>query len=1355
MQRHNRSTTIFVLLLLALPLPLAGVPMAVMTVAATFPGEVTNATFDIANPAFLYASLRWDDGALRNEQLTFEDVTVSISGDTHPARTMWGNPAPVEPAQTVRISVYPRNNPLYLLWDQNYTSGAAGSFHVVYITLNMQVWINSSFFPTRILFRPYDAATGAGLPIEQFNLTVQFPEQFVGITKVYEATNETPIGGGYLNTFYNLPIILRVRDYFGNLLYNATRTFRINESNFCANTGPSAYKPACGIFSDAFETWDIPLGVFSVKFYNQKPDQFTKFDLHWNGTGAGEEIFAPNGGLIPPWWDSHYVYRHGIKINTSQVVPPGYIYNLTLPGADYVAAGKIQADYRDLRVVYWNGSSWKEASRAFNGTNLTWEQQEPVSRAEVSPAAGAWKFDEATGTAAADASGNGNTGTLTNGPAWTYGVSGSGIVFDGSNDYVVTPDSSTTSVTGAFTLAAWIKTTSATTQQGIIEKYKDGGCGACGGYLLRLTSSGKLFGATVDATGAATTITGATTITAGIWHHVQYVFTGTNHFLYLDGIQDATAANTRNPADDAQTLKIGARGDDASFPFSGAIDEPRIYSFARSAAQTACDYAPKSCTAVPASTTTRSYWIYYGNPLASTAPPLLNASYRAEVLASNPAAYWPLDDNTGTSAADASGNGNTGTLTSGPTWTAGLHKYGVSFDGSNDYIDVPNSASLNIVGSQITLEAWILCPCAGSNRQIYSKDVGVPVTDRRYASYIDAGSLAGFETRTSAGTVDTTKGSAFLQNGIWRNVIMTYDGATMSWYIDGLLQGTQAQTGNIVDSSAVSLNIGRFHTGVSFFNGVLDELSIYPRFFSQAEVWAHHNTSISHPTLTQPPWAALESSQGFAWFNSPGETVERFLNPGYYEVTITTDNRTGVQSKATLGFNITEANYFMVSGTNITRFIGDFTSIYSQTVQIQNAFRPDVVHIGELLPSSPTDITPPSVDPNFILIHPFSILTGTTAYAAASSANATAFMPNFSSSSGDGSLLSTITVTKDTFVFSGSTTAHVWINYTNGTNIWENATLPPSVTLPGTSGDVYVVSNQSIQVTRISDFRAIWEFSFRYYPSTKRYEQSLTLNNSMNRTVINPQWFVGFPENRSINITSAAVKDLDNNVWLTKGQHYDVTASGFYLDFQQLNASIQRSFFFVFYDLNGTDGQSVPILQISEIQRTTYQGSNAWWLGATSFTNAFTSPYAGDIVIKFTCPECAKIRAETIEIYDDTKGRKLDASEFFAGAGSVTISRSAIGEVPVGGAENFRVYFRLQLDPADEDFSLFAPLITIAGLGISVLLILFGAAMVSGAMTVLTSDKERKHLWFTAFVFLGLISLLVYIGRPGGLNVFP
>src|SRR3990167_283101 len=68
--------------------------------------------------------------------------------------------------------------------------------------------------------------------------------------------------------------------------------------------------------------------------------------------------------------------------------------------------------------------------------------------------------------------------------------------------------------------------------------------------------------------------------------------------------------------------------------------------------------------------------------------------------------YWNFDEGSGATVADSSGNGNTGTLTNGPTWTTGKIGQALSFDGSNDYVDAGTGSSLNLASS-LTVSAWI------------------------------------------------------------------------------------------------------------------------------------------------------------------------------------------------------------------------------------------------------------------------------------------------------------------------------------------------------------------------------------------------------------------------------------------------------------------------------------------------------------------------------------------------------------------------------------------------------------------------------------------------------------------------
>lgn len=69
---------------------------------------------------------------------------------------------------------------------------------------------------------------------------------------------------------------------------------------------------------------------------------------------------------------------------------------------------------------------------------------------------GRWRLDEGTGTSAGDSSGNGNTGTLVNGPAWVAGQAGQALSFDGVDDYVTCGTTGMPAANASQTISWWM-----------------------------------------------------------------------------------------------------------------------------------------------------------------------------------------------------------------------------------------------------------------------------------------------------------------------------------------------------------------------------------------------------------------------------------------------------------------------------------------------------------------------------------------------------------------------------------------------------------------------------------------------------------------------------------------------------------------------------------------------------------------------------------------------------------------------------------------------------------------------------------------------------------------------------------
>jgi hypothetical protein len=199
------------------------------------------------------------------------------------------------------------------------------------------------------------------------------------------------------------------------------------------------------------------------------------------------------------------------------------------------------------------------------------------------------KFDEGTGTTAADASGHGNKGTLTNGATWTTGRSGQAAAVDGVNDYVRMAHAASLDAF-PLTAAVWFKTTATTGVRGLLNKYVSG---SYNGYQIFL-NGGKLCAWYLRNTSNYVYDGGGCTLSTagyndGLWHQAVFVVDASGGRLYVDGVQKGSRAWTGTPAAPTTTQEIrlghypGAPGSTAYLP--GAVDALRIYNRALSATE--------------------------------------------------------------------------------------------------------------------------------------------------------------------------------------------------------------------------------------------------------------------------------------------------------------------------------------------------------------------------------------------------------------------------------------------------------------------------------------------------------------------------------------------------------------------------------------------------------------------------------------------------------------------------------------------------------------------------------------------------------------------------------------------------
>jgi len=198
-----------------------------------------------------------------------------------------------------------------------------------------------------------------------------------------------------------------------------------------------------------------------------------------------------------------------------------------------------------------------------------------------------YPFSEGAGLATADTSGNANNGTLVNGPLWTTGGKyGNAISFDGVNDYVSAPDSSTLDLGATGTIEAWVKFDTLNRWHGIMAK-GNANNDAVHNYALEINSSNKplcIFGNG----SSARQVTSGTSITAGAFIHFACTWDGSTIRLYINGVLNTSGSQTFVPGANASLLYIGQYGGNAD-RLDGIIDEVRIYDRARSATEIQSD----------------------------------------------------------------------------------------------------------------------------------------------------------------------------------------------------------------------------------------------------------------------------------------------------------------------------------------------------------------------------------------------------------------------------------------------------------------------------------------------------------------------------------------------------------------------------------------------------------------------------------------------------------------------------------------------------------------------------------------------------------------------------------------------
>lgn len=248
-------------------------------------------------------------------------------------------------------------------------------------------------------------------------------------------------------------------------------------------------------------------------------------------------------------------------------------------------------------------------------------------------------------------------------------------------------------------------------------------------------------------------------------------------------------------------------------------------------------------------------------------------------------AYWSFDAGSGSTAADTSSHGldNSGTLENGASWNSYGLGGSLTFDGTDDYVDVVDTTDINLATyGQRTIAAWFYVDDKdiSSRKQVIYKEGGA---NRGLNIYVDSGRIyvGGWNAVASeSGWSGTFLSTDQINSGQWHHVALVLDGGPsvasgeLEAYLDGVLFGTGSGSqlwlhgGDIgigrVDGLADGLSsLTKFHSGNATndahgFAGMIDEVRVYNRALTVSAI-----ATLAAETLIEPAAALVAGSRVF------------------------------------------------------------------------------------------------------------------------------------------------------------------------------------------------------------------------------------------------------------------------------------------------------------------------------------------------------------------------------------------------------------------------------------------------------------------------------------------------------------
>lgn len=510
----------------------------------------------------------------------------------------------------------------------------------------------------------------------------------------------------------------------------------------------------------------------------------------------------------------------------------------------------------------------------------------------VSPASGLQRYYPFDGSVA-DAK-SGSSVSYSGTQSYAAGLINQSVVLDGSTNFSTLQSLSSASYRN-FSMATWVWNSSNTDWQRIF----DFGSSITNYMMLCRVYSTIRFQMLL---GDARTAFEVSAPPLGRWFHVALTFSGNWATLYINGEAKKAIFYTYNPTSFSLTQNYLGKSRFVDPLLQGKLDDFRLYDRELSAAEvmqmvmSAPPLPPFGLVAGAFGTRVNLQWsgvvnaatynvkraTISGGPYSTIATGLTNTTYsdtnviigttyyyvvsgsstngesvnseESTAFISDLVARLRFDETSGTNAFDTSGNSWDGALVNGPVWTNGMLKRAVNLSGASQYVSLPAGVVSGLNNS--TICAWVKVSSFNTWSRIF--DFGSATTNYMFltaqydASAANAAKLR-FAIRTAAIAEQQISSSVAIASNAWVHVAVTLSNTTGRIYINGTQTGINSSM-SLKPSSLGNTTqnyLGRSQFADPYFAGALDDLRIYARALTGAELTALANPVAEAPDTLQ------------------------------------------------------------------------------------------------------------------------------------------------------------------------------------------------------------------------------------------------------------------------------------------------------------------------------------------------------------------------------------------------------------------------------------------------------------------------------------------------------------------------